>query len=65
MPTGNQGIDNISAQFPDLNEANKAPPTSEYTRKYPCRSTVTGMFTDCGPKPGNIECYSQFYGSSF
>ena len=26
-------------------------------------TSITGMFTDCGPRAGNIECYSELYGS--
>ena len=33
---------------------------NEFTRQYPCRDTVTGVFTDCGPYAANIPCYRKF-----
>jgi hypothetical protein len=64
MPTGDasQDINQAISQFSSLNDADQEPQTSEFTSKYPCRSSITGMFTDCGPQPGNMECYSQLYG---
>ena len=37
--------------------------SSQHTRKYPCRSSITGMFTECGPEPsrGLKVGFSQFY----
>tara|TARA_B110001450_G_scaffold255703_2_gene283949 strand:- start:6299 stop:7192 length:894 start_codon:yes stop_codon:yes gene_type:complete len=37
--------------------------TSQHTRKYPCRSSITGMFTECGPEPnkGLTIGFSEFY----
>ncbi len=51
------------SSFATINAANEMPKTSEYTKEYPCRESITGMFTDCGPRAGNIECYSELYGS--
>lgn len=58
-----QDFDQVTSQFSSLNETNQEQQTSEFTSKYPCRSSITGMFTDCGPQPGNMECYSEFYGN--
>ena len=51
------------SNFATINSATEMPKTSEYTKEYPCRESITGMFTDCGPRAGNIECYSELYGS--
>jgi hypothetical protein len=64
-PTGDasQDITPATSQFSTVSDSNQVPKTSEYTKEYPCRASITGMFTDCGPRPGNIECYSELYGN--
>jgi hypothetical protein len=57
-PAITQTLDkNMTSVDADPTEHNKG---SEFTRQYPCRSTITGAFTDCGPRAANMACYATF-----
>ena len=65
MPTGDpqQDVMNAQSQLTSVDESSESPQTSEYTRQYPCESSLTGMFTECGPPAANIQCLASLYGA--
>lgn len=60
LPTSSAQNHSINKQMTNLIDAyysNTNTNNSNFTRNNSCEDSVTGMFTECGPKAANLPCY--------